>query len=251
MHSPHTHAELELNLVVGGSARYLVGPRRYDLGPGTLVWLFPGQDHVLVDQSAGYAMWIALFTPGLVAAVDPPAVLAEAEPAGHFCRTLPRAEAAGLAALLAAIAGADAPRANAGLGYLLHSAWASFTAAEAATAGAAVHPAVEHAARVLRDESLPLPQLAARVGLSPSRLSRVFRQQTGVSVTDFRNRQRIARFRRIYGGGRTTLTDAALRAGFGSYPQFHRVHTALTGEPPRAARRTPAGGTRVSGPPPR
>jgi AraC-like DNA-binding protein/quercetin dioxygenase-like cupin family protein len=247
MHSPHTHAELELNLVAGGTARYLVGDRRYDLGPGTVVWLFPGQDHLLVDQSAGYAMWVALFGPGLVAAAEPPPVLAQHDPAGHFCRTLPAAEADGLAALLADIATAPAARANAGLAYLLHTAWASFTSAGTTVAGAAVHPAVEHAARVLRDESLPLPALAARVGLSPSRLSRVFRAQTGVSVTEFRNRQRIARFRQIHAGGRTTLMDAALRAGFGSYPQFHRVHTALTGEPPRAARRRDASGAPVSG----
>src|SRR5918995_1783331 len=48
----HRHAELELNLVVRGTATYLLGERRYALTPGTLTWLFPGQDHVLVDGSA-------------------------------------------------------------------------------------------------------------------------------------------------------------------------------------------------------
>jgi AraC-like DNA-binding protein len=244
MRSPHTHAELELNLVVSGSARYLVGERRYDLAPGTLVWLFPGQDHVLVDRSPTLGMWIALFSPGLVRGTAAPAVLAADDPAGHFCRTLVHGEADRLAVLLADVAGAGAPRANAGLAYLLHTAWAYFAAAAPAPPGAAVHPAVERAARLLRDEPLALPALAAAVNLSPSRLSRLFRAQTGVSVTDFRNRQRIARFLRLYDGGRTTLTDAALRAGFGSYPQFHRVYTALEGEPPHLLRRRAAGSRR-------
>jgi len=241
MPAPHTHAELELNLVAEGHARYLVGARRYDLGPGTLVWLFAGQDHILVDQSAGLRMWVALFSPGLVRASAAPAVLTAADPPGHFCRTLVHAEADRLALLLGDIAQAGAARANAGLAYLLHTAWAYFDAAEPTSAGGAVHPAVEHAARLLRDDAPDLPALAAAVNLSPSRLSRLFRAQTGVSITDFRNRQRIARFLRLYGGGRTTLTDAALRAGFGSYPQFHRVYTALEGEPPRELRRRPQG----------
>jgi AraC-like DNA-binding protein len=197
------------------------------------VWLFPGQDHVLVDQSERLRMWIGLFSPDLVRGSSAPAVLAEGDPPGHFCRTLVHAEADRLAVLLADIAAAGPSRANAGLAYLLHTAWAYYAAAAPAPPGSAVHPAVEHAARLLRDEALALPALAAAVGLSPGRLSRVFRAQTGVSVTDFRNRQRIARFLRLYAGARTTLTDAALRAGFGSYPQVHRVYSALHGETPR------------------
>ena len=240
LHPRHTHAELECNLVVAGRARYLVGTRRYDLAPGSLVWLFPEQDHVLVDQSAGLSMWIAVFTPRLVRGCAAPEALRAGDPPGHFARTVAREECDDLATLLADIAEAGAARANAGLGYLLHRAWAVFEAAASAPDEAAVHPAVQHAARVLREESATLPDLAARVGLSPSRLSRVFRRQTGVSITDFRNRQRVDRFLRIYGGGRTTLTDAALRAGFGSYPQFHRVYTRLAGQPPHALRRAPS-----------
>src|SRR5688572_33468561 len=48
----HRHAELEVNLVVCGTASYLRGDRRYALTPGTLTWLFPGQNHVLVEEFA-------------------------------------------------------------------------------------------------------------------------------------------------------------------------------------------------------
>jgi AraC-like DNA-binding protein len=95
-----------------------------------------------------------------------------------------------------------------------------------------VHPAVEKAARLIRDETsaLNLDELARRSGLSPARLSRLFKQQTGVALVDFRNRQRIERFLQLYGTGqRLTMLDAALEAGFGSYPQFHRVFKRVLG----------------------
>ena len=59
----HRHAELEVNLVVRGTASYLLGDRRYALRSGTLTWLFPGQDHVLVDESADHELWWAVFRP--------------------------------------------------------------------------------------------------------------------------------------------------------------------------------------------
>ena len=120
---------------------------------------------------------------------------------------------------------------NAGLGYALLVAWRHFEHA-ADVPVHDVHPAVEKAARLIRDETaaLSLDELARRSGLSPARLSRLFKQQTGVALVDFRNRQRIERFLQLYGTGqRLTMLDAALEAGFGSYPQFHRVFKRVHG----------------------
>ena len=134
----------------------------------------------------------------------------------------------------------DTPRFNAGLGYVLLSAWAAYCAAEEPAAGSDVHPAVEQAARLLRDEpdAIPIAQLAARVGLSASYLGRLFHKQTGVTLVNFRNRQRIERFLRLYGGGQGhSALEVALETGFGSYPQFHRVFTQQMGCSPAAYRR--------------
>ena len=82
-----------------------------------------------------------------------------------------------------------------------------------------------------------LATLARSAGLSPSHLSRLFKAQTGVSITQFRNQQRLRRFQELYGRGRrTTALAAALGAGFGSYAQFHRVFRELTGRNPSALR---------------
>lgn len=100
------------------------------------------------------------------------------------------------------------------------------------------------AAHLIRDatESLSVEALAQWAGLSASRLRRLFKQQTGVTLLDFRNRQRIERFLERYGNGqRVKMLEAALEAGFGSYPKFHRVLKEVMGCSPAAYRRTQAG----------
>ena len=74
-------------------------------------------------------------------------------------------------------------------------------------------------------------------GVSPSHLSRLFKSQTGTSITRFRNQQRVQRFMFLYRDGRhTTALAAALEAGFGSYAQFYRVFRAETGGRPSLSR---------------
>ena len=80
---------------------------------------------------------------------------------------------------------------------------------------------------------------ARAAGLSPARLSRLFKQQTGISLTSFRQRKCLERFIRLYRtGARYTLIEAALLAGFGSYPQFHRVFCRLMGMNPAAYKKS-------------
>ncbi len=242
----HRHAELELNLVVRGTASYLLGDRRYELTPGTLTWLFPGQDHVLVDESADHELWWAVFRPGLVsrtAAATPVGPLVERDPVGEFSRRLDVRRAGRLEALLRELHDretVDDALLNAGLAYLLLFAWRAFLESEDLVAGVDVHPAVETVARWLRadPEAGGLDALARSAGLSPSHLSRIFKAQTGVSITRFRNQQRLERFMALYGNGRrTTALAAALEAGFGSYAQCYRVLRAETGKAPTALRR--------------
>jgi AraC-like DNA-binding protein len=241
----HRHAELELNLVVRGTASYLLGERRYELTSGTLTWLFPGQEHVLVDESPDHELWWAVFRPGLVArtATTPPTLpLLEHDPSGQFSRRLDARTAAQLGALLRELRAAepaDDALLNAGLAYLLVLAWRAFLDSEHVVAGVDVHPAVETLARRLHadPDSGDLDSLARAAGLSPSHLSRIFKAQTGVSITRFRNQRRLERFRILYGDGRrTTALSAALEAGFGSYAQFYRVVRAETGERPSGLR---------------
>jgi AraC-like DNA-binding protein len=241
----HRHAELELNLVVRGTASYLIDDRRYDLSAGTLVWLFPDQEHVLIDESTDHALWWAVFRPSAVAriATSPhTGPLLERDPVGRYTRHLdpPRVQRLGaLLGELRQVATVDDAVFNTGLAYLLASAWRAFLDSSHVVGGVDVHPAVDTVARLLRADpgAGDLTTLARRVGLSPSHLSRLFVTQTGLSITRFRNQQRLDRFMRRYGRGRgTTVLAAAHEAGFGSYAQFHRVFRHETGRSPSALR---------------
>jgi methylphosphotriester-DNA--protein-cysteine methyltransferase len=93
--------------------------------------------------------------------------------------------------------------------------------------------------RVLQAVSEDLPmtgeQLAVELGVSPGHLARSFKREMGLSLVDYRNRRRIDRFFDTVSraGGSVNLLDAALKAGFGSYAQFHRVYRKFLGTAPR------------------
>jgi methylphosphotriester-DNA--protein-cysteine methyltransferase len=93
--------------------------------------------------------------------------------------------------------------------------------------------------RVLQAVSEDLPmtgeQLAMELGVSPGHLARSFKREMGLSLVDYRNRRRIDRFFDAVSraGGTVNLLDAALKAGFGSYAQFHRVYRKFLGTAPR------------------
>jgi AraC-like DNA-binding protein len=241
----HRHAELEVNLVVRGTASYLLGDRRYALTPGTLTWLFPGQDHVLVDESPDHELWWAVFRPALVARIATTRhaqPLLEEDPVGQFSRRLDSGRVRRLGALFHDVQEAqtgDDALANTGLAYLLTFAWGAFRDSDDVVEGVDLHPAVETVVRMLQadPDAGDLPTLARAARLSSSHLSRIFKEQTGVSISRFRNQQRLQRFLRLYGRGRrTTALAAALEAGFGSYAQFHRVFREQTGRSPSTLR---------------
>ena len=178
-------------------------------------------------------MWLGVFQPDILhrACTTPRTkTLCLTDPPGHFCRRLSEEGAKHLIALWESLNDAhqDVDRYNAGLGYVALSACTVYLEANDIPTGTDIHPAVEQAARLIRDHADPLPveEIGRRVGLSASRLSRLFAAQMGVSMVDFRNEQRLSRFLRLYGKGcRRTVLAAALEAGFGSYAQFHRVFT--------------------------
>lgn len=237
----HRHDELEFNLVLSGSASYLVDDRRYDLARGSLIWLFPEQEHLLIDESADYRMWIGVTKPaalGRWVEAGAAAGLVAGRPDRAFCHLLSESVVDDLDALLAQVrrAETDPPVFNHGLAFAVLSAWRLHELADASPPGAEVHPAVERAARLIRrqPELNDIDAIARAAGLSPSRLSRLFKAQTGASLTSYRQRCRLDRFVELYGRGRRrNLTEAALAAGFGSYPQFHRVFRQFYGFSPR------------------
>ena len=132
-HTPHHHEELEINLVTQGTAAYLLGDRRYELRRHTLVWLFPDQEHALLDQSPDHAMWIGVFTPRLLRQVCTTLstqTLCAADPDGWYCKAAGRGRRPAPGRAFGG--GGWPPRKvtsrlhNAGLGFAALSAWAAY-----------------------------------------------------------------------------------------------------------------------------
>jgi transcriptional regulator GlxA family with amidase domain len=234
----HTHAELELNLVTRGSGTYFLGARRFRIRRGDLIWLFPEQEHVLFEQSADFSMWIAVFRRRAIRSAATSAAseaLLRSDLNVEPCRRLSGDDLQRMELLLRELSMIEERPDR----YTMLLAWQAFERATGVMTHD-LHPAVERALKLLREDpdTASLPRIAKRSGLSAPRLSRLFKAQTGYPLTDFRNRVRLDRFLEMYGTGqRVSMLDAALSAGFGSYPQFHRVFTRIMRRSPRDYRR--------------
>jgi AraC-like DNA-binding protein len=240
----HHHEELEVNLVLSGRASYLFGRKRVRLAVNSMIWLFPEQEHVLMDWSHDFSMWVLVFRPALVRRCTEGAtrrVLRADDPGEIFCRQIDARRVDLLNQVYQdALGGQGVDVANAALGYALVASWQAYQFSSEPPARVDVHPAVARAAQLISqaDDAPALEDLARRAGLSAARLSRLFKRQTGISLTAFRQRKCLERFLRLYGrGARYTLIEAALAAGFGSYAQFHRVFCAVMRMNPAAYRR--------------
>lgn len=234
--SPHRHPEIEVNLIEGGTCRYLIDDRVQTLRRGDLFWLFPDQLHMIIDASDDMSLWVLLARPAFLASRVPK--LPDSAGAHgpftrpHRLREAARVHLAGVAAALAE--GQDDPAHHAdGLAWWFGQA-ARLTEAQAGRAGKALHPALVKALSLLEaDPSRPLPALADAVHLSASRLSHLFVEQLDRTVSAHRNQLRLRRFQDRIGTGQVrNLATAAFEAGFGSYAQFARVLRASTGLAP-------------------
>lgn len=235
-HARHRHAEPEANLVLAGRASYLLEGRRIDLGRHHLLWLPPGQEHLLMERSDDFAMWI------MVVAADQagtcPIGLRRLDPAwtraiAQACALL-ETGAEGQPPHPGLATGEDGLR-RAGFAWLLRLCQAAWAEAARPAPVRELHPAVLRAARRLaEDPAASLPGLAREAGLSPDRLGRLFRRELGVTLVEHRSRQRLDRFLDLATGPDANLLHCALQAGFGSYMQFHRVFRRRYGVGPRA-----------------
>lgn len=238
MAASHHHAELEINLVVSGRAGYICQRQRYEIGPRSLLFLFPAHEHHLVRSSRNFQMWIAVFRRDFLRRCLPSSsLLLRRNPQGSFCRVASEDDARFLEELARRVArAADADALRGGLACFLHEARGAYERTAADVDFADLHPAVENAIRLLRQGGGEegLEELGRQAGLSRSHLSRLFHKQVGMTTVRYRNQLRLEAFWRIYGNGeRINLLDAALAAGFGSYGQFYRVFREHIGQSPQ------------------
>lgn len=223
----HWHDELEFNLVLGGHGTYFVPNGHFDLVPGTLVWLLPGQRHRLM-RSPDFDIWVVTIDPRNLGAkfLD--------DIGAHACCLLATEDVIALDRLLSHVSQDmnEPGLCAAGLEYAVRSA-GHISVNTSGPVQHPPHPAVLKALSVLRDnmEVPSLTALARMCGVSSDYLGQLLVSQTGRGFVEWRNRIRLERFQVLYPESRNLLT-AALAAGFGSYTQFHRIFVELIGATP-------------------
>ena len=172
--APHHHEELEVNLVLSGKASYLFGNRRVPLLASSMIWLFPKQEHVLMDWSHDFSMWVVVFKPNLVARRSGQGerhILRSGDPGDIFCRQI---DSRHIDLLNHVYEGAleedqDLEFVNAALDYALVASWQAYQFSSESIPRTDVHPAVAKAARLMTnaDSSIGLNALAKRSGTQP------------------------------------------------------------------------------------
>ena len=236
LRNPHHHEDLELNIVFSGTVTYVVDSVAYQLVKGSCLWLFPNQEHQLVDAEGELSLVVCVFKREMVMEAAHSlwtAPLAGQQPPAIFCRELTSSDLVILRALTEDLCRSQENEElfEAGLRWLLFSAWKRFIDAEVIT-GENCHWAVARTMEAIRKApQLSLDSICTTLRVSRSHLSRLFHQQTGLSIPTYRNRMRLQLFFSLYREN-SNLLGCALDAGFGSYAQFYRVFKEHTGTSP-------------------
>ena len=274
MGCPHRHQELEMNIVLKGSAEYILAHQRYRLSPGNIVWLFPQQEHQLAKASTNFEMYVVVFKESLIKNImllqEKYNVLSQQNPVGSYCRRISIQSIEKLERICESLCELDAnnkPDAtvclgsgqvtgfmeisgaphsdpvllNAGLSYLSYLmtiGWHLFTTEGTTSDRAVISPAVERAVELMQtfpDKQFGLDELSVECGVSASRLSRLFNDQIGLSIVDYKNKLKLEHFFNcVKKHPEYSISEACYVVGFGSYSQFYKTFRQAFGISPKA-----------------
>ena len=220
----HFHAEPELNLVAGGTARFGMGTIELTVGSGDLLWWAPGQDHVLLDASPDFDLFVIGVTPDFSLRV-----LSHDVPVGPARAHLSRETLSAFGEICASIVNV---RDVAAVEKRVGDVWQK--AHQLRPANGFMHTLTRRALRSLVvDPELRRDAVARCIHAYPTEVSRHFHADMGLTLATYRTRLRLLRFIDIVDGGTDNLLAAAFQAGFGSYSQCHRSFQRTLGCTPR------------------
>ena len=244
----HFHGQLECLLIRRGSATLYVATQTQVVRSGQLCWILPGVPHVMGNFSPDFDMWVVELDSALVD--DCWATINARGPAGDHAPfeswSLPLGEqlagrpavevSAAVAELLDELAAGvwaarrpnEARSGLAGFGLLaLRTTLGNVDTGRANSVGQLA------SCLLLASPTMSRAAAAAELGVSEGFLSRAVHRDLGVTFVEHRARTRVAHFLALVQAKRINFLDAALAAGFGSYSQFHRTFSRVSGSRPR------------------
>lgn len=243
---------LTLLIVESGKATYIADNVFIELSPRSVVWFFPRQKRTLYHRTRDFKMWVIEFTSDFLQATctEQHDAILKKRKEKEFYRLIPSQEFKLMRRILHEILnlgekGSESVLGNegendlfnAGLHYILQHCWYIFRTTKNEPCHEEIHPAISKAICLICGEdsdNISISQLAQQCGISASRIVPLFRKEVGVTITEFRNRQKLDRFFIHYSpNGPHTLMSAAFDAGFGSYAQFYRVFRQFIGVSPK------------------
>lgn len=258
----HFHGQLEVLVVTRGQLSCSVGSVEYVVNAPALVWHLPTVSHQTIKASGDCFFWVVLFEPFLVEEVlcsrervpDEGSLGVGTSPlrrvdgasspfAGWILQLTNLIGARPVVEITQNAAFAMEEFAAQGLQRLTG---AQVTGALRELLAVAVAESERQLSRLcapslpelgiallLAAPELERPAVCRELQVSTSYLSREFQRRVGTTFADFRSRARVASFLAAAERGGTSLLQAALASGFGSYSQAHRVFSKVTGYCPR------------------
>lgn len=249
----HRHEFAELTLITGGTAAHVTAQGRYPITAGDVFFVPPEQPHGFAEVR-GLSLVNVLFLPKRLPEISEEIrrmagwrALFESEPryrdaqefAGHL--RLPPEELERVTTLVRELEAEARAYAKGGVA-LVEALFTQVVVRLARSYGAHASPAgrrllaVQKAIRHIEEkhaEAVELNVLAKKAGMSLSTFKRAFKAVTGTSPIDYLLQVRLARACHFLRNVDTSVTEAALGAGFGDGNYFARQFRKRMGRTPR------------------
>ncbi len=258
----HSHEFFELAYVRSGiGGHYSDGDMR-EVSPGNFVLVSPGASHCFLSPAAKDAPWLrvdnCLFTPALFAEVrdeylsipgiSDTRLYSLIKNGEHFCLVLSdnaQGEIRSYTEALSRKRGMEKPGIHTlvkGLfcNVLIEAGWIYENRPPKSPPSSGEGSDIEHLIRYIKanlDIELTLSLLAAQIHMSPSYLSRYFKQKTGRNISEFIAGLRIEKARELLGATAYSVTDVCFMCGYSSTPNFRKYFRRLTGMSPAEYRK--------------
>ena len=243
---------LALIIVETGTTTYIIDNKIIKLSPLSAIWCFPDQKRTVLDITPDLKAWVIEFTQDFLqqTCTEQHDAILKQQYEEVLHRRFPINEFQFMRRIFTELLTLGDPCPgpffgnqgendlfNAGLHYILQHCWRIFRTTRNELLYDELHPAIVKAVHFICDENnedTPILELAKHCGISASRIVPLFRKEVGMTITDFRNLQKLDRFFSGYSPkGPHNLMACALDAGFGSYAQFYRVFKQSTGLSPK------------------
>lgn len=246
MPTAHQHLDLELNYVLSGTMRYLVGGRIVELPQQQLCLLWGGVPHqMLPSQPAVEALWVTVPLATVLRWSLPETLQRPLLATGFIADPAPRAtDQALLRQWIEDLADPTLREIvlleiEARLRRLARGLVEPMTDMAGATQSEGSLIAVEAMARFIAhhfQDPLRVAQITATAHLHPNYAMTLFRQHTGLTILQYLTLQRLAHAQRLLLTSDTPIAEIALESGFGSLSRFYEAFQQQIGSSPRQFR---------------